>query len=203
LSANASNTQGNPAVQREADQERRAAAQARRPLINQWAPDVPTGYIHVDDAIEYIKRRWGKMIRAQHFEAFSRDDAGPKYTIFGDWPDKSRGQRYYAFEDIDMWVYRTISGVPAGWRDIRKLPSGARSTVPVLMVDGDTYGKEQRRLRSGQREDGRGGPETPRPENSDALKAPDGAERKDGDGSASGSADGRRGSGASPTDAGG
>lgn len=193
----------NPAEQRDSDQQRRAQAQARRPLINQWAPDVPTGYIHVDDAIEYIKRRWGKMIRAQHLEAFSRDDTGPRYTIFGDWPDKSRGQRHYAFDDIDMWVYRTISGVPAGWRDIRKLPQGQRSTVPVLMLDGDEYGKEQGRVRRRLREDGRGRAETTSTKDSDALKTPDGSERQDGDGSTPNASGRRDGGGSGPTDAGG
>ena len=198
-----------PAQQRQNDAERRAQAQARRPLISQWAPDVPTGYIHVDDAIEYIKRRWGKMLRAQMLEAFSRDDTGPKYTIFGDWPPKNhlgevnRGQRHYAFDDIDMWVYRTVSGVPAGWRDIRKLPQGQRSTVPVNMVEGDLHGSKQSRIWRGQQENGRRGLETTSTENSDALETSDGSERQDGDGSPSGSADGRRGSGDGSADAGG
>lgn len=136
------NPTGNtPQQDREKDQERRRQAQARRPLIAQWASDIPTGYIHVDDAIEYMKRRWGKMLRAETLEAFSRDDTGPRYAIFGDWPPKNhlgeenRGERYYAFDDVDMWVYRTVTGVPAGWRDIRKLPEGQRSTVPVTMVE--------------------------------------------------------------------
>jgi hypothetical protein len=119
----------------EHDKQRRAAAQARRPLISKWEPDLPTGYIHVDDAIEYMRRRWGKMLRAEVMENFSRDETGPKYTIFGDWPDKSRGERYYMFEDIDLWVYRTVAGVPAGWRDIRKLPKGQRSTVPTRRIE--------------------------------------------------------------------
>jgi hypothetical protein len=125
---------GNPKQERELDQERRARAQARKPLIAKWDPDIPTGYIHVDDAIEYMRRRWGKMLQAQTLEAFSRDDTGPKWTIFGDWPDKSRGERYYAFDDIDLWVYRTMTGVPAAWRDIRKLPKGQQSTVPDIRV---------------------------------------------------------------------
>jgi hypothetical protein len=120
----------NPKYEREKDQERRAQAQARRPLIAQWQPNLPAGYIHVDDAIEYMKRRWGRMIRAEMLEAFSRDDTGPKWTIFDDWPDKSRGERHYAFDDIDMWVYRTMTGVPASWKETRRLPS----SVPVTMV---------------------------------------------------------------------
>ena len=121
---------GNPKQDREADAERRRQAQARRPLIAKWAPDIPTGYIHVDDAIEYMHRRWGKMLRAETLEAFSRDDSGPKYTIFGDFPDRSRGQRYYRFDDIDLWVYRTISGVPASWKETRRI----KSSVPVTQV---------------------------------------------------------------------
>ena len=122
---------GNPAKDREQDQERRARAQARKPLIAKWDPDIPAGYIHVDDAIAYMKRRWGKMARAEMLEVFSRDDTGPKWTFFGDWPDKSRGERYYAFDDIDMWVYRTMTGVPSSWREVLGKPS----TVPVTMVE--------------------------------------------------------------------
>lgn len=121
---------GNPKQDREQDYERRARAQARKPLIARWDPNIPAGYIHVDDAIEYLRRRWGKMARAEMLEIFSRDDTGPKWTIFGDWPDKSRGERYYAFDDIDLWVYRTMTGVPASWRDALGRPS----TVPVRRI---------------------------------------------------------------------
>lgn len=121
---------GNPAQAREADAERRARAQARRPLISKWSPDLPTGYIHVDDAIEYMHRRWGKMMRAEILENFSRDETGPRYTIVGDWPDQNRGERYYKFEDIDLWVYRTMSGVPASWKETRHI----RSSVPVRRI---------------------------------------------------------------------
>ena len=134
----------------EHDRQRRLKAQQRKPLIAKWEPDLPTGYIHVDDAIEYMRRRWGKMLRAEVFERFSTDDGGPGYTIFGDWPDKSRGERYYAFDDIDMWVYRTITGVPAGWRDIRKLPENQRSTVPVITVDDAVFQKLVGRTRNGE-----------------------------------------------------
>jgi hypothetical protein len=159
-------SQGNSATQREQDQERRANAQARKPLIAKWDPSIPTGYIHVDDAIIYMQRRWGKALRAEVLEAFSRDETGPRWTIFGDWPDKSRGERYYMFEDIDMWVYRTFSGVPAGWKETRHL----RSSVPVIPLDrlpsaerrkasftleGLTDGEEQSDGRTGQQEDGR------------------------------------------------
>lgn len=119
-----------PTQDNERDLERRRQAQARRPLIAQWAPDIPTGYIHVDDAIEYMHRRWGNALRAESYEAFSRDDTGPKWTIFGDWPDKTRGERYYMFNDIDMWVYRTLTGVPASWKETR----GKLSTVPVRRI---------------------------------------------------------------------
>lgn len=127
---------GNPVKDREADQERRRQAQARRPLIAKWAPDIPTGYIHVDDAIEYMHRRWGKALRAETLEAFSRDESGPKYAIMGDWPAKNhlgeenRGERYYKFDDIDMWVYRTFSGVPASWKETRRI----KSSVPVRRI---------------------------------------------------------------------
>jgi hypothetical protein len=124
-------SQGNPAQEREADAERRAAAQSRKPLIAKWDPNIPAGYIHVDDAIEYLRRRWGKALRAEVMEAFSRDDTGPRWTIFGDWPDKSRGERYYMFDEIDMWVYRTFTGVPASWRETRHL----RSAVPTKVGD--------------------------------------------------------------------
>jgi hypothetical protein len=153
---------GNPRQDREQDQQRRAAAQARRPLISKWEPDLPTGYIHVDDAIEYMRRRWGKMLRAEVLENFSRDETGPKYVMMGDWPDKSRGERYYMFEDIDLWVYRTMAGVPAGWRDIRRLPKGQRSTVPtrrIEFIDAPPMefpnGEEPSNGRTGIEEDGR------------------------------------------------
>jgi hypothetical protein len=142
------NPMGNPKYDREKDQERRAQAQARKPLIAKWDTNIPAGYIHVDDAIEYMRRRWGKMMRAEMLENFSRDDTGPRYTMFGDWPDKSRGERHYAFDDIDMWVYRTMTGVPAGWRDIRKLPKGQQSTMPVTMVE-NLYGGLRRPVLDG------------------------------------------------------
>jgi hypothetical protein len=126
-------SQGNssPADERDADAQRRAAAQSRKPLIANWDPSIPAGYIHVDDAIVYLQRRWGKALRAEVLEAFSRDDSGPHYTIFGDWPDKSRGERYYMFDEIDMWIYRTFTGVPASWRETRHL----RSSVPTRVGD--------------------------------------------------------------------
>jgi hypothetical protein len=51
--------------------------------------------------------------------------------MFGDWPDKSRGERYYKFDDIDMWVYRTFTGVPASWQETRHI----RSSVPVRRIE--------------------------------------------------------------------
>lgn len=149
---------GNPAQEREKDLERRAKAQARKPLIAKWDPDVPTGYIHVDDAIEYMRRRWGKALRAEILEAFSRDDTGPKWMMFGDWPDKSRGERYYAFDDIDMWVWRTFSGVPAAWSKTRRV----KSSVPIRRIKFDDMrtspdGEEQSNGRTGIEEDGRRG----------------------------------------------
>ena len=165
------NPTGNPKEDREADLERRREAQARKPLIAKWAPDIPTGYIHVDDAIEYMHRRWGKALRAEVFERFSTDEGGPKYVIMGDYPDKSRGERYYKFDDIDMWVYRTFSGVPASWKETRRI----KSSVPVTQVtdlqealrrplldgtrmkpDGDTFGENGHREQEG---DGRTGSE--------------------------------------------
>jgi hypothetical protein len=121
---------------KERDQERRADAQARKPLIAKWDPNIPAGYIHVDDAIIYMQRRWGKALRADVLEAFSRDESGPKWTIFGgnsfkEPPDKSRGERYYMFDDIDMWVYRTFTGVPASWQETRHI----RSSVPVRRIE--------------------------------------------------------------------
>ena len=151
---------GNPKQDREKDQERRAQAQARKPLIAKWDQNIPAGYIHVDDAIGYIHRRWGKMARAEMLEMFSRDDTGPKWTIFGDWPDKTRGERYYAFDDIDLWVYRTMTGVPASWREALSRPS----TVPVTMLEDEKFrkligkthnGEEQSNGRTRIEEDGR------------------------------------------------
>jgi hypothetical protein len=162
-------SQSNPRQDREADAQRRANAQARKPLIAKWDPNIPAGYLHVDDAIIYMQRRWGNALRAEMLEAFSRDDTGPRWTIFGDFPDKSRGERYYMFEDIDMWVYRTFSGLPASWRETRHI----RSSVPVTKVedlrdglrrpllDGTkvrgTGDEEQSDGRTGIKEDGRRG----------------------------------------------
>jgi hypothetical protein len=87
--------------------------------------------VHVDDAIEYMRRRWGKALRAEMLEAFSRDDSGPQYMVFGDYPDRNRGERYYMFEHIDMWVYRTFTGVPAGWKETRHI----RSSVPIRRIE--------------------------------------------------------------------
>ena len=70
------------------------------------------------------------MLRAEVLERFSTDEGGPRYMIMGDFPDKSRGERYYAFDDIDMWVYRTISGVPASWKETRRI----KSSVPVRRI---------------------------------------------------------------------
>jgi hypothetical protein len=160
----------NPAKDREQDAQRRADAQARRPLIAKWAPDIPTGYIHIDDAIEYIRRRWGKAVRAETLEAFSRDATGPKYVIFGDWPDTNRGERYYAFDDIDMWVYRTFTGVPASWRHAL----GGPSTVPTKLLGDNDYAKEQGRVRTRIGQDGRRRSKASAPEDSDAGEAADG-----------------------------
>ena len=140
-----------PTQERELDQERRAKAQARRPLIAKWSPDLPTGYIHVDDAIEYMHRRWGKMLRAEVLEAFSRDETGPRYMIVGDWPDKNRGERCYKFEDIDLWVYRTMTGVPASWRETRRI----KSSVPVRRIKLSDI--PQRMLTNEEPSDGRSG----------------------------------------------
>jgi hypothetical protein len=135
------------------DLKRRREAQARRPLIAQWAPNIPTGYIHVDDAIEYMHRRWGPMITAEMLENFSRDETGPQYTIFGDWPDKSRGERFYAFDAVDMWVYRTVTGVPASWKAVL----GRRSTVPENreLTDGTGHREQEGDGRTRIEEDGR------------------------------------------------
>jgi hypothetical protein len=146
------NPSGNtPSQERELDQERRARAQARRPLIAKWSPDLPTGYIHVDDAIEYMHRRWGKMLRAEILENFSRDETGPRYMIVGDWPDKNRGERCYKFEDIDLWVYRTMTGVPASWRETRRI----KSSVPVRRIKLSDI--PQRMLTNEEPSDGRSG----------------------------------------------
>jgi hypothetical protein len=150
---------GNPVKEREADAERRARAQARKPLIAKWEPNIPAGYIHVDDAIEYMRRRWSKMARAEMLEMFSRDDTGPKWTIFGDWPAKNhlgeenRGERYYAFDDIDLWVYRTMTGVPASWREALGRPS----TVPVRRIELEdfSHAKESSNGRTRIEKDGR------------------------------------------------
>ena len=64
------------------------------------------------------------------FERFSTDEGGPKYMMHGRLSRKGRGERYYKFDDIDMWVYRTISGVPASWKETRTI----RSSVPVTQV---------------------------------------------------------------------
>jgi hypothetical protein len=70
------------------------------------------------------------------------------------------------FDDIDIWVWRTFSGVPASYKETRRV----RSTVPVTQVedlrdglrrpllDGTeirgTDGEEQSDGRTGQQKDG-------------------------------------------------
>ncbi len=93
----------------------RRKAAAREPLIAKWAPEIPVGYIHVDDAIDYIKRRWGPAVRTDVLESFLHVHKGPLPMII---PSvDGRKECYYAFDAIDLWVYRTLSGVPASWRE--------------------------------------------------------------------------------------
>ena len=182
-----------PADQARDDAERRARAQSRRPIISKWAIDVPAGYIHVDDAIEYMRRRWGNALRAEILERFSREKTGPLQFLFGESPDR-RGERYYKFDDVDLWVWRTVSGVPASYLETRT----RKSTVPVLTVEdaeldtlmqGVRDGKEQGRIRAGSESDGRQGREANPPENSNGGETGNGSEWKASDGS---SGDGSR-----------
>ena len=114
------------------DIERRQRASLRTPMIAKWSADVPTGYIHAYDAVEYIKRRWGSAISRDKLEALARMDDCPRPLMLHDGmiDGKASMEAFYAFEEIDLWVYRTLSGVPSNWRDTR----GQISTMPVHVV---------------------------------------------------------------------
>lgn len=103
------------------DIERRQRASLRTPMIAKWSADVPTGYIHAYDAVEYIKRRWGSAISRDKLEALARMDDCPRPLMLHDGmiDGKASMEAFYAFEEIDLWVYRTLSGVPSNWRDTR------------------------------------------------------------------------------------
>ena len=115
------------------DQELRNAAAKRKPLIAKWASDIPAGYIHSDDTYEYMKRRWGSALTTERLEKFFKPEFGPcTLAVTGeDEHGRKKREYYYAFDEIDMWVYRTLTGVPASWRETL----GRTSTMPVRELE--------------------------------------------------------------------
>jgi hypothetical protein len=110
----------------------RVSAARRKPFLAREAPDVPPGFINTDDAVEYMKRRWGPAVRTEMIEQILSSELGPKTLSLA-------GVAYYAFDEIDLWVYRTLSGVPASWRE----NLGRASAVPVYTIE---VGLEEGRL---------------------------------------------------------
>ena len=102
----------------------RQQAEARRPLIEQWPEAIPSGYVASDDAVLYLRQRFGKALTTQKLEAFQSGQSGPR-------PLKVGKLICYAFDEVDLWAYRMLTGVPADWRDVRE----RLSTVPVTMVE--------------------------------------------------------------------
>lgn len=104
------------------DQERRERAVERRPNI---APvPLPPGFLPVEEAAAYVQRRWGKAVSSEKLRMFMDPQYGPK-------PYSLDGETYYRYDEIDLWVYRTLSGVPASWRETQ----GRISTVPVRRLE--------------------------------------------------------------------
>ena len=108
------------------DDQRRKEAAERREIIQQWPVEIPTGFAVADDIIAYIRQRWGHAITTEKLEMFASGQSGPR-------PVACDGYTCYAFDEVDLWVYRTLSGVPADWREVgEKL-----STVPIRRVEVD------------------------------------------------------------------
>ena len=105
------------------DQLRREQAYERAPHI---APlPIPPGFLPVEEAAAYVQRRWGRAISSERLRMFMDPVHGPKpYSLDG-------GETYYAYDEVDLWVYRTLSGVPASWRETQ----GRLSTVPVRKLE--------------------------------------------------------------------
>ena len=116
------------------DQQRRTEMEARAPRI---APlPLPPGFLPVEEAAAYVQRRWGKAISSDRLRMFMDPVHGPKpYSLDG-------GETYYAYDEVDLWVYRTLSGVPASWRETQ----GRISTVPVRRLE-DLPKDEQTKFR--------------------------------------------------------
>jgi hypothetical protein len=106
------------------DEQLRKQAQERRPLIEQWPEAIPSGYVASDDAVLYLRQRFGKALTSQKLEAFESGQSGPR-------PLKVGNLICYAFDEVDLWAYRMLTGVPADWRDVRD----RLSTVPVTRVE--------------------------------------------------------------------
>jgi hypothetical protein len=102
----------------------RKQAAERRPLIEQWPEAIPSGYIASDDAVLYLRQRFGKALTTQKLEAFESGQSGPR-------PLKVGKLVCYAFDEVDLWAYRMLTGVPADWREVRD----RLSLVPVRMVE--------------------------------------------------------------------
>lgn len=106
------------------DKQRREDAKKRRPLIEQWPVAIPVGYVASEDAVLYLRQRFGRALTSEKIEAFQIGQSGPRPVMEGK-------VAAYAFDELDLWVYRTLTGVPADWRETR----GIKSTVPVTMVE--------------------------------------------------------------------
>jgi hypothetical protein len=145
------------------DQRRREQSQERslRPAA------IPSGLVLREDAVIYVKNRWGPAITTSMLERLLDEERGPP-------PITIDTHTYYSYADVDMWVYRTFSGVPAGWREV----AGRISTVPVRQLEKlsasdkahlpiafirraeigeQRHGEEPSNGGTGRKEDGRGG----------------------------------------------
>jgi hypothetical protein len=106
------------------DEQLRKQAQERRPLIEQWPEAIPAGYIASEDAVLYLRQRFGKALTTEKLSAFESGQSGPR-------PLKVGQLICYAFDEVDLWAYRMLTGVPADWRDTKDRVS----MVPVVMVE--------------------------------------------------------------------
>ena len=126
------------------DIERRQRAALRTPMIANWSADVPTGYIHAYDAVEYIKRRWGSAISRDKLEALARMDDCPRPLMLHDGmidSEKQSMEAFYARSGRGILTFGCIpylpGSVPSNWRDTTaQSAQGARqiSTMPVRSV---------------------------------------------------------------------
>lgn len=110
------------------DNQLRVNAQKRQSILSKAPKDIPTGFITSQDAIQYIRRRWGALIPATALREFNNENVGPRgITMYG--------SKFYNFDTIDLWAYRKLSGVPAAWLETRDMDSSVPNHITSLTLE--------------------------------------------------------------------